>query len=154
MRHVLRLLIALSVVSALLAPALAASASANSSTERGSRHWNAGAYIVTLKDGVSVDEVAEQRVTSRGGTVSQRYHAALNGFAADMSEAEVNDLANDERVESVMPDFEVHASTQTTPTGIARIQATSSPLAQIDSVDQRVDIAVAVIDTGSGPHPT
>jgi hypothetical protein len=149
----MRLLIALSVVGALLAPALAASAAASTSTERGSRHWDAGAYIVTLKDGASVDEVAEQRVTSRGGTVSQRYHAALNGFAADMSEAEVNDLANDERVASVMPDFEVHASSQTTPTGIARIQATSSPLAQIDGVDQRVDVAVAVIDTGSGPHP-
>ena len=118
----------------------------------GTKHWAAGAYIVALNDGVSVDDVANQRVTSRGGYVSQRYHAALNGFAANLSEAEVNDLAADSRVESIMPDFAVHASTQTTPTGIQRIQALTSPLAQIDGVDQRVDVDVAVLDTGSGPH--
>jgi subtilisin len=149
MRQLLRLLAALTVVSALLAPTLGASASANAP---GTKHWAAGAYIVALNDGVSVDDVANQRVTSRGGYVSQRYHAALTGFAADLSEAEVNDLAADSRVESIMPDFAVHASTQTTPTGIQRIQALTSPLAQIDGVDLRVDVDVAVLDTGSGPH--
>src|SRR4051794_13917673 len=86
MRQLLRLLAALTVVSALLAPALGASASANAP---GMKHWAAGAYIVALKDGVSVDDVANQRVTSRGGYVSQRYHAALNGFAADLSESAI-----------------------------------------------------------------
>ena len=152
MRQLLRLLIALTVVSALLAPALGASASASTDVQRGSKHWSAGAYIVSLKDGVSVDDVADQQVNARGATVSQRYHAALNGFAANLSESAVNDLAADERVESVMPDFEVHASAQTTPTGIQRIQAPTSPLAQIDGVDQRVAVDVAVLDTGSGPH--
>jgi subtilisin len=152
LRQTVRTLIALTVLGALLAPALGASASANTSSQPTSRHWSAGAYIVSLKAGVSVDEVAEQRVTARGGAVSQRYHTALNGFAADLSESAINELAADERVESIMPDFPVHASTQTTPTGIQRIQATSSSLAHIDGVDQRVDVDVAVLDTGSGPH--
>lgn len=154
MRRVIRLILGLSVVAALLAPAFAGGAAAAGPTATGnSPRLAAGAYIVSLKGGVDRDAVAQERVTSKGGKVKQRYDAALNGFAADLSADEANALAADARVDSIMPDFEVRASAQTTPTGIRRIDAISSPLARIDGVDQRVDVDVAVLDTGTGPHP-
>ena len=38
---------------------------------------------------------------------------------------------------------------QTTPTGINRANADASPTAAINGVDQRVNVDVAVIDTGA-----
>ncbi len=42
----------------------------------------------------------------------------------------------------------MHATAQTTPTGINRADADASPTAAINGVDQRVNVDVAVIDTG------
>ena len=51
-------------------------------------------------------------------------------------------------VESVQKDTPVAATAQTTPTGINRADADLSPTAAINGVDQRVNVDVAVIDTG------
>jgi subtilisin family serine protease len=48
----------------------------------------------------------------------------------------------------VQEDTEVSASAQTTPTGINRANADASPTARINGVDERVNVDVAVIDTG------
>ena len=45
-------------------------------------------------------------------------------------------------------DRQVAATAQSTPTGVDRAQADVSPTAAIDGADQRVDVDVAVIDTG------
>jgi subtilisin len=42
---------------------------------------------------------------------------------------------------------------QEIPTGIERIDADLNPIAQIDGLDERVDVDVAVLDTGISPHP-
>jgi subtilisin family serine protease len=51
-------------------------------------------------------------------------------------------------VDFVQEDRPVAATAQSTPTGIDRSQADVSPTAAIDGADQRVDVDVAVIDTG------
>ena len=65
-----------------------------------------------------------------------------------MPAAVADQLAHDARVAYVQPDGKVRATAQTTPTGINRANADASPTARIDGVDQRVDVDVAVIDTG------
>ncbi|MCZ7686646.1 MAG: S8 family serine peptidase [Sandaracinaceae bacterium] len=57
-------------------------------------------------------------------------------------------LRADPRVLLIEPDREVHAFQQILPTGVDRVEADRSGLARIDGVDQRVDVDVAVIDTG------
>ena len=44
------------------------------------------------------------------------------------------------------------ASVQRVPVGVQRIGATLSPTARINGVDERVDVDVAVVDTGVSPH--
>jgi subtilisin len=47
----------------------------------------------------------------------------------------------------------VEQPVQEIPTGIDRIGADGNPIAQIDGFDERVDINVAVLDTGIAAHP-
>jgi subtilisin family serine protease len=54
----------------------------------------------------------------------------------------------------VQPDQAVSIEAQTTPTGINRANADASPTAAVDGADQRVNVDVAVIDTGADlTHP-
>jgi subtilisin family serine protease len=76
------------------------------------------------------------------------YASALDGYAARMPAAVATQLADDPRVSYVQVDRKVTATAQTTPTGINRVNADASPTARIDGTDQRVDVDVAVIDTG------
>lgn len=132
---------------ALLAPALAGGAAAQSDAKPAGRRYAAGQYIVQLRDGVALDDVINQRVNGRGA-VRQRYSAALNGFAADLNEDAASALAADPRVTAIMPDFKVYASAQTTPSGVSRVGGLSSAAAKIDGVDERVNVDVAILDTG------
>jgi subtilisin len=61
-------------------------------------------------------------------------------------------LLRNPRVAFVDVDAEVQAVAQTLPTGIDRMDADLNSTAAIDGVDTRVNVDVAVIDTGSGPH--
>jgi subtilisin len=121
-----------------------------------------GGYIVTLKDtaaptgadmNAAVDAAVEQASTL-GARVQHVYRHALHGYSASMSPSVAATLADDPRVRSVEPDRVVHATVQSTPTGVDRVEADKSPTAAIDGVDTRVNADVAVIDTGIAPnHP-
>lgn len=105
-------------------------------------------YIVVLSDGAAPTKVASDHASKYGAQVDHLYNAALKGYAAHMSASSAARLANDPRVLFVQRDGVVHATEQTTPTGINRSDAELSPTAAIDGVDARVDVDVAVIDTG------
>lgn len=105
-------------------------------------------YIVVLSDGAAPTKVASDHASKYGAQVDYLYNAALKGYAAHMSASSAARLANDPRVLFVQRDGVVHATEQTTPTGINRSDAELSPTAAIDGVDARVDVDVAVIDTG------
>ncbi|MFI2349993.1 S8 family serine peptidase [Streptomyces sp. NPDC019443] len=122
-----------------------------------------GGYIVTLKDtaapeGTDMNEAVDasvEQASTLGARVQHVYRYALHGYSASMSPSVAAKLADDPRVSSVEPDRVVHATAQSTPTGVDRVEADQSPTADIDGVDDaRVDADVAVIDTGIAPnHP-
>ncbi|MFL5382657.1 MAG: S8 family peptidase [Longimicrobiaceae bacterium] len=120
------------------APPQAASASAS------------GKYIVVFKDGSfggprasvsrSITEVAEgQSITPR-----YVYSAALKGFAAQLSEAQLAALRADPRVAYVEPDAEVQLFTTQT------VNLFSWGLDRIDDVDLPVDASYTYTADGTG----
>jgi len=112
------------------------------------REARASSYIVVLKDGVSrPGAVAVQHARRFGLDVSFVYRSALRGYAAVLSDAQLERLRADDRVAFVSEDQPVHAFAQSLPTGINRIQSdASSTLSGNGSGSVNVD--VAVIDTG------
>ncbi len=116
-----------------------------------------GAYIVTLTDGASPENVSAEHGRQYGAQVGHVYRHALNGYAARMSDEAARRLARDARVESVQPDRIVTTAAkpgqttstppQTLPTGITRIGADASS-ALSGNGSGAVGVDVAVIDTG------
>ncbi|MFC9425551.1 S8 family peptidase [Streptomyces sp. NPDC056987] len=115
-----------------------------------------GSYIVTLKksSGLKAASASGRGVVAEyGGTVKRTYTAALNGYAATLSDAQARRLAADPAVDQVFQDRTVRAlGTQTNPPswGLDRIDQASLPL---DSSYTYPDSAgegttVYVIDTG------
>jgi len=102
---------------------------------------------------------------------SRTFHVALDGFAARLTAVQLAALRATPSVAAVVPDVRTSVETsvdggpqsgivrtthlphQVLPTGIRRVNADKSPIARIDGVDQRVDVDVAIIDTGIAPHP-
>jgi subtilisin family serine protease len=115
-----------------------------------------GRYIVVLKDAVDDPAAVARELTGRaGGRLRGVYTAALEGFAAELPARAVERLAADPRVAFVEQDQEVWATQVPggVPSGVDRIEADQNPTARIDGADQRVDVDVAIIDTGISSHP-
>jgi subtilisin len=107
-------------------------------------------FIVVFHDDErDVDGVAAEHARLYGAAVSHRYHSALKGYAATIPLARLDDIERDPRVEFVSEDRPVAAVAQTLPTGVDRIDGESSSHYFSNTWS---GIAVAVIDTGSGPH--
>lgn len=106
-------------------------------------------YIVVFYDDErDVDGLADAHGRAYGASISHRYHSALKGYAATIPPARLDDVRRDPRVAFVSEDRPVTAVAQTLPTGIDRIDGDLSSHFSSNSWN----IAVAVIDTGSGPH--
>lgn len=105
-------------------------------------------YIVVLDEAVDVMMVADEHARADTAEIRKLYGNALNGYAARMTAERAAEVAADARVLWVQPDGLVTISAQTVPTGVDRVDAESSPTARIDGVDERVDVDVAVLDTG------
>jgi subtilisin len=108
----------------------------------------AGSYIVVLADPAASDAAVRSQALAAGVTPTHVYSHALRGYSATLSSAAAKRLAADPRVASVSPDRSVSIDAQTLPTGINRVDAELSPTARINGVDERVNVDVAVIDTG------
>lgn len=117
-------------------------------------------YIVVLHDGVDPDSAAADHRRSHGARVEFVYRHALSGYSARMSPQAAERITNDRRVASVERDQLVYANEQTMPTGVDRVATPDAiagevPHLTIDGTDdKRVDVDVAVIDTGiDDSHP-
>src|SRR2546427_6082632 len=104
--------------------------------------------VVFYDDERDVDGLAAAHGRAYGASVSQLYHSALKGYAATISQARLGDIRRDPRVAFVSEDRPVEAVAQTLPTGVNRIDGEISSHYSSNTWN----IAVAVIDTGSGPH--
>ena len=107
-------------------------------------------YIVVLQPGTgNVPAVAADMAASVRGEVGFVYEHAIEGFSIMASDAAAQALARNPRVAYVERDQEVTLAAEHVPTGIDRIFATGNTEIDIDDVDDwRVDVDVAVIDTG------
>jgi subtilisin len=106
-------------------------------------------YIVVFYDDErDVDGLAAEHGRAYGASVSHRYHHAMKGYAATIPQARVDDIRRDPRVAFVSEDHPVQAVAQSVPTGVDRIDAEPS----LPPAPPSWNLAVAVIDTGSGPH--
>jgi subtilisin family serine protease len=109
-------------------------------------------YIVVLKDNVtSVDAKIDQLTKPLGVETSYRYHYALKGFAASLTQAQVDSVRSDPSVEFVSLDHigSIVATTkpikpgEIVPPGIRRIESAVG-----NSIRKKSAWAVAISDTG------
>ncbi len=114
----------------------------------GSAERVSGRYIVVLEDTALAGAVARAHSDSLGFGVVHVYNHALKGYSATMSASLADKVESLPGVRWVEQDRLVHADAQSTPTGINRANADASPTANINGVDDRVNVDVAVIDTG------
>ena len=105
-------------------------------------------YVVVLEDTATVGTALTKAENAYGATVENVYHSAIKGYSARMTPAEARVLEQSPSVESVEPDVRFEIAAQSMPTGINRSNADRSPRAGINRRDRRVDVDVAVIDTG------
>ena len=111
--------------------------------------------IVALNDNVrDPDVVARGVIKAHGGQLGHVYEHAVKGFSAQLPEAAVQALLRNPQVKRIEPDLTMQAFAQVTPTGNDRIDADLNPTAKINGIDERVDVDVAILDTGiDGTHP-
>lgn len=118
--------------------------------QSGANRRAAGDYIVVFHDDEpDVDGTVAEHQRAYGASVAQSYRRALKGYAATIPLARVDDIRRDPRVAFVSPDRAVAAVAQALPTGVARVDAVAS---SHYSSNTWTGIAVAVLDTGTGPH--
>ena len=114
---------------------------------------SAASYIVVLADDISnVPAVANEHARAYGLGVHRVYQSALRGYAAVIPLARLDEVRNDARVRFISEDRPVFAVAQSIPTGINRIEANTSSQLSGDGEGAVNGPAIAVIDTGSGPH--
>ncbi|MCP3820737.1 S8 family peptidase [Streptomyces sp. A3M-1-3] len=146
--------LALGAVSAL--PAVAADTAAEGRIENaGAPGAIAGSYIVTLDESAADAGSAEGRALAKkfGAKIKKTYHAALNGYAVELTEAQAKKFAADPAVDSVVQNrvFTVSGTQPSPPSwGLDRIDQRNLPLNQSYTYPDKAGEGVTayVIDTG------
>ncbi len=111
-------------------------------------------YIVVFNDSADAHVLAPLQAERFGFDLGHVYGSALQGYSATMTPAVADLVAASPSVRWVQKDTPVSIDAQTTPTGINRANADASPTAKINGLDERVNVDVAVIDTGADlTHP-
>ncbi|MBW6467071.1 MAG: S8 family serine peptidase [Brevefilum sp.] len=106
-------------------------------------------YIIVFKDDVNPRVEVPSVAKTYGLQTGFIYEHALKGMSAVVPAGRLAALEKDPRVAYVVADMERSISAQTVPTGIQRIFADTNTAIGIDGTDDyRVDVDVAVIDTG------
>jgi subtilisin len=106
-------------------------------------------YIIVFKDVVNSQAAAPEIAQAYGLQTGYIYEHALKGMSAVVPLGRLAALQKDPRVAYVVEDMVRGISAQTVPTGIQRIFADTNANIDIDGADDyRVDVDVAVIDTG------
>jgi len=109
-------------------------------------------YIVVLNDATPPEQVAQVAEAARqrtGGRLGYLFTRAIRGFSISIPANARIALEQDQRIAYIEEDLPVSIFEQTTPTGIDRVNATTNSTLSIDeNDDRRVDVDVAVLDTG------
>lgn len=114
----------------------------------GVAHEESARYIVVLEERAHAGRVSAVHAAAFGFRLLYVYRHALKGYAASMSHATAATIAEAPDVASVQRDRVLRLASQRTPSGVDRVDADLSPTAAINGDGQRVDVDVAVLDTG------
>jgi len=106
-------------------------------------------YVVVLKQGISDPGRAAEGMVRRYGLV---YAHALKGFSDLIPDGRLGAVRADERVELVEPDKTYHATTQTLPWGIDKIDADASSSRAGNGSGAVTNVNAYVIDSGIYAH--
>lgn len=106
-------------------------------------------YIVQVTPSTNVSQLAQTTAQRLSGTLGHVYTSTVSGFSIQLppglSASAVLKYPGVVRVER---DLRVNAVAQTIPTGIDRIDLDKHSPAIIDGIDDRLDVDIAIIDTG------
>jgi subtilisin len=106
-------------------------------------------YIVQVAPSANVAQLAQSTTQRVSGTLGHVYTTALNGFSIQLPPGfAARSMLNLPGVLRVEPDLMVYALAQTVPTGIDRIDFDKHGPTKIDGIDDRLDVDIAIIDTG------
>ena len=144
-----RTLIALGACALVAASAISSPASAGA---RARSDVAPGRYIVVLKGGAPAVSIAQRHAKIFDLEVTHVYRHALKGYSAAMTASAAARIQKLPKVLWVEQDRVVSIAAQTLPTGIDRAEAELSPTARINNLDERVNVDVAVLDTGVANH--
>jgi subtilisin len=112
-------------------------------------------YIVQVSQFTNASQLAQGAAQRLNGALGHVYSTALNGFSIRLPAGlAARDILNLPGVVRVEPDVRVYAVAQTLPKGIDRIDVDQHGTIRIDGVDDRLDVDIAIIDTGiDTDHP-
>ena len=106
-------------------------------------------YIVQVAQSTNASQLAQSTAQRMNGTLGHVYTTVLNGFSIRLPAGlAARDILNYPGVLRVEPDLRVYAVGQTLPTGINRIDVDAHGPTKIDGIDDRLDVDIAIIDTG------
>jgi hypothetical protein len=105
-----------------------------------------------LRSDADTAAVLTRHRAREGVRAERRFDRAIRGFTASLDARQRTALAADPSVLAVVPDEVVAVAGQVNPTGVSRVGARLSAVANIDNVDDRVDADVAIVDTGVATH--
>src|ERR1044072_531346 len=107
--------------------------------------------IVMLRAGANSDGFVEEH----GIKANHLWRHAYNGFVADIADEAVQRFKNDPQVGQVIEDGPAATyASQIIPVGVQRLGIKYFPPVKVDGSDKRVDLDVAVIDSGiQADHP-
>lgn len=118
-------------------------------------------YVVALADGADTPSFAASLHGAAAG--GRTFHAAFNGFTASLTADQARALEARPGVLAVVPDttiaFEPIVGSEDQPpqvadTGVRRVGALESETARIDGEDERIDVDIAIVDSGiDADHP-
>ena len=110
-------------------------------------------YVVVLKEGASDPGRAAEGMARRYGLgVGFVYGHALKGFSARIPDGRLGAVRADGRVERVEPDETYHATTQTLPWGVNKIDADASSTKAGNGSGSVSNVNAYVIDSGIYAH--
>lgn len=107
-----------------------------------------GQYIVVFRDGVDANNAASVIAGQNNVGLGHVYANALSGFSFRGSAVAAEAIGRNPNVAYVEADLQAYSITQELVTGVNRIDADLNATARIDGIDDRVDVDVAIIDTG------
>jgi subtilisin len=110
-------------------------------------------WIVQLRDGASLARTVARARERHAVAVERIYSTVLRGFSARLTPAQREALSRDPSVAAVVRDQRIQVdAVQPVPPGVRRVGASPSAVRAVDGSDPVLDVDIAILDSGVGPH--